>query len=97
MIKVGHTSDTTFVLYTVDMMTMTMTMMGEHCLRVHVATVSDTNYSSAGIPKLWPVGQKWPAKPQKVALNLSKNKKKNIDEKLQNLTVLQYIHVGLLK
>jgi len=35
----------------------------------------------AGVPNLWPVGQKWPAKPQKVALDLSKNKKKNIYEK----------------
>ena len=31
-----------------------------------------------GVPNLWPAGQKWNAKPQKVALDLSKNKKKNI-------------------
>jgi len=49
----------------------------------------------SGVPNLWPTCQKLPAEPQKVALDLSKNKKKNIYEKLQKLTVLQ--DIGLLK
>ena len=51
--------------------------------------------STPGVPNLWLASQKWPAKPQKVALDLSKNKKKNIYEKLQKFTVLQ--DIGLLK
>ena len=47
------------------------------------------------VPNLWPAGQKWSAKLQKVALDLSKNKMKTIHEKLQKLTVLQ--DIGLLK
>jgi len=35
-------------------------------------------------------GQKWPAKPQKVALDLPKNKNKNIYEKLQKLSFTGY-------
>ena len=51
----------------------------------------------AGVPNLWPAGQKWPPKPQNVAQDLSKNEKNNISdsEKLQKLTVLQ--DIGLLK
>ena len=46
------------------------------------------------VPNLWPAGQKWPAKPQKVALDLLKNEKKIC----QKLTVLQDIDLlSLLK
>jgi len=42
--------------------------------------------SMAGVPNLLPAGQKWPAKSQNVAIDLSKTQQKNIYEKLQKVT-----------
>ena len=65
------------------------------CIVSLCLSISFSDDYNTGVPNLWPAGQKWPAKLQKVALDLSKNKKKNINEKLQKLTVLQ--DIGLLK
>ena len=40
--------------------------------------------SRAVVPNLWPAGQKWPARPQKVALDLLDNFKNIYVQKLQN-------------
>ena len=39
------------------------------------------------VPNLWPAGQKWPARPQKVALGLLKNFK-NVCAKTAKLPIL---------
>ena len=79
-------------------------------IQVHINNIYNNNHASAicynilrcgewhrtGVPNLWPAGQKWSAKPKKVALDLSKNKKNKIYMKnRKQMTVLQ--DTGLLK
>ena len=48
---------------------------------------SGSHACRAVVPNLWPAGQKWPARPQKVALDLLKNFK-NICTKTAKLLIL---------
>ena len=55
---------------------------------VNAGFITDVHPSKAGFPHMWPAGQKWPAKPLEVALDLSTKKYKIYVKIRKKLTFL---------